>query len=329
MKRSLLALAVLGAFAGAASAQSTVTLYGRVDLSAAKNIGSKNKDIQNGSGSRLGFRGVEDLGGGLQAFFNIEHRFNADTGTVTGESSAVNSNPATATPGQTPFWRGRSVVGLQGGFGRLTLGRDYGAAALAVELAADPWGWDTIANQATITTGGVLDWIWINNAVTYNASFGGFAFAAQVAEAQDNFAQQKRPTAFALSYGAGPIYAALGISNQAGQNDRWNTGLIQYDLGFFKPGFFFGSGKNNLNQKIQSYMLTATAPIGGGEFRASYGQLKNKDVPPGVDGVLSKRLALGYHYALSKRTTIYTDYANEKKVPTQKNGYDVGIKHNF
>ena len=80
MKKSLLALAVLGAFAGAASAQSTVTLYGRVDLSFAKNIGSEDKDIHNGSGSRLGVRGVEDLGGGLKALFQIEHRFNADTG---------------------------------------------------------------------------------------------------------------------------------------------------------------------------------------------------------------------------------------------------------
>ena len=99
MKKSLLALAVLGAFAGAASAQSSVTLYGRVDLSLAKNIGSDAKGVQNGSGSRLGFRGVEDLGGGMKAIFNIEHRFNADTGELTNAAK---------------FWQGRSIVGLEG-----------------------------------------------------------------------------------------------------------------------------------------------------------------------------------------------------------------------
>ena len=66
MKKSLLALAVLGAFASAASAQSSVTMYGRVDLSVGKPIGTANKGLFNGSGSRLGMRGVEDLGGGLK-----------------------------------------------------------------------------------------------------------------------------------------------------------------------------------------------------------------------------------------------------------------------
>ena len=64
MKKSLIALAALGAFAGAASAQSSVTLYGRVDLAVGKGVGTANKTINNGSGSRFGVRGVEDVGGG-------------------------------------------------------------------------------------------------------------------------------------------------------------------------------------------------------------------------------------------------------------------------
>ena len=80
MKKSLLALAVLGAFAGAASAQSSVTLYGRLDLSVNKGVGQTAKNLSNGSGSRFGVRGSEDLGGGMSALFNLEHRFDADTG---------------------------------------------------------------------------------------------------------------------------------------------------------------------------------------------------------------------------------------------------------
>lgn len=319
MKRSLLALAVLGAFASAASAQSSVTLYGRVDLSAVKPIGTDAKAIANGSGSRLGVRGVEDLGGGLQAFFNLEHRLNADTGTVTAEAAFANSNPAT----QNPFWRGRSIVGLGGGFGRVTFGRDYGAAALAVELAADPWGWDTVATPAAITFGGSVDWIWINNAITYNGTFGGFNIAAQIAESNDNFAQQERPKSFALSYGAGPIYAAIGHTDQAGINDKWTTANLQYNFGFVKPGIFYGTGRNNADQKLKSWLLTAVAPVGAGEFRLSYGKLEVADVDA------SKLLSLGFHYALSKRTTIYTDFARQGIDIPNRTGYDVGIKHNF
>src|SRR5688500_13267011 len=87
MKKSLLALAVLGAFAGAASAQTNVTIYGVADVGIARTDsdapGSNatwglNSGIQ--SGSRLGFRGTEDLGGGLSAIFQLENGFNIDTG---------------------------------------------------------------------------------------------------------------------------------------------------------------------------------------------------------------------------------------------------------
>src|SRR3954466_15464328 len=76
MKKSLLALAVLGAFAGAASAQSSVTLFGVVDLSAnqIKNGGASTQTLQSNqlNSNRLGFRGIEDLGGGLKAGFWLE-----------------------------------------------------------------------------------------------------------------------------------------------------------------------------------------------------------------------------------------------------------------
>ena len=120
MKKSLLALAVLGAFAGVASAQSSVTLYGRVDLSAGKGAGVEQNSLANGSGSRFGVRGVEDLGGGLQALFNIEHRYNADTGAQTNGAR---------------FWTGRSLVGLQGGFGQIVFGR-----RATVSLISNAWG---------------------------------------------------------------------------------------------------------------------------------------------------------------------------------------------
>ena len=128
MKKSLLALAALTAFTGAVSAQSNVTMYGRIDLSVNKGVGTTDKTISNGSGSRLGLRGSEDLGGGMAAIFNIEHRFNADTGV----------------DGSGRMWSARSLVGLKGNFGQVTLGREYTTAFLGSQLINDPWGWDTV-----------------------------------------------------------------------------------------------------------------------------------------------------------------------------------------
>lgn len=205
MKKSLIVLAVLGAFTSVASAQSSVTIYGRVDLSVNKPVNSKSKGITNGSGSRLGFRGVEDLGGGLSAFFNVEHRFDADTGGSQNfpagnagcEAGAVPCAATDKTNGFNRFWGARSIVGLQGGFGKITLGREYTTAFLGSQLIADPWGWDTVVsaipaldpgvntglNQAL--TGGNIARVRNDSSLTYNFSAAGFSLGAQIAEATD------------------------------------------------------------------------------------------------------------------------------------------------
>ena len=81
MKKTLIALAVLGSIAGVAQAQSSVTVYGKLDQGLRKVTDQKLK-LEQRSNSRLGFKGAEDLGGGLSAIFQFENRFNADDGTV-------------------------------------------------------------------------------------------------------------------------------------------------------------------------------------------------------------------------------------------------------
>lgn len=310
MKKSLLALAALTAFASAATAQSSVTLYGRVDLSVNKGIGSDAKSMSNGSGSRLGVRGTEDLGGGLSALFNVEHRFDADTGMITAQR----------------FWNGRSLVGLKGGFGQVVFGREYATSFLGTQLQGDPWGWDTIANQAGIT-GLSIAQVRYDSSVTYNIAAGGFSFGIQVAEATDALANRaSKPLNFNVAYAAGPLRAAFGYEKtglEAAENEKmWST-AVSYDLGFMKPGFYYGRGDKANGAEMKSWMLTATAPMGAGEFRASYGTLKANDTN------MSKRLAVGYHYSMSKRTTLYVDFARDGEANDNKSGYDVGIKHNF
>jgi predicted porin len=122
MKKSLLALAVLGSFAAAAQAQTSVTIYGVVDMSVMyqNKAGANNNSLfsmQSGtmSGSRLGFKGSEDLGGGLKANFQLEMGFSANTGAV---SATQQDNGGTGT-----LFSRISTVGLSGNFGSVNLGR--------------------------------------------------------------------------------------------------------------------------------------------------------------------------------------------------------------
>ena len=315
LKKLALAAAVT-ALAVPAMAQSQVTVYGRVDLSLAQQgDAADDKEMRNGSGSRLGFRGVEDLGGGLKAFFQMEHRFNANDGDL---SSAA-------------FWHGKSLVGLEGGFGRVWLGRDETPAYLLGQTVADPWGTDTVAGNADIVRGGIGKQRY-NSSVNYAYSMSGISFGAQFGEADKNASgdSEDRPYSFGLGYKAGALQLGFGYENPSDKDDNWLTLYAGYNFGVAKVGAFFGTGNDTNDNKRQAYLLSATAPLAGGEFRASYGQLKNKDA---ANGILRKQFGLGYHYPLSKRTTVYVDLVNKKRdnqnPANEKTGYDVGIKHNF
>ena len=318
MKFKAVSLAALTLLAGAAQAQSSVTVYGRVDLSVAQQADAvDNKEIRNGSGSRLGFRGVEELGGGLRAVFQLEHRFNANDGSQS----------------TTRFWEGKSIVGLEGGFGRVVLGREENPAFTYSQWVADPWGADTVASNGSIVNGRIGSTRY-SNSINYRYAANGLSVGAQIAEATANLPNgggaDDRPYSLGAGYRTGAWTFGAGFENPADKDDRWATVNASYDFGIAKVGALVGSGKNVNAQKVQAYLVTATAPVAGGELRGSYGQLKNKDV---ADGVLDKQFALGYHYALSKRTTVYADIVNERRdnlpADREKTGYDLGIKHNF
>lgn len=347
MKRSLLALAVLGTFAGAASAQSSVTIYGIVDLDVQKsNDGLSNNPgapgraaagvpltnrsawtMQQGANSRLGFRGVEDLGGGLSAFFDIQHRFNADTGGL--------SEPTT-------FWQAKSVVGLKGGFGTITLGRDY-IVAFWPALAGDPWGWDTVGqmgrrytfaayaardNRATGDTAGTSR---NSNQIAYTTpSFGGFTATGAVALGEGSSPTFGRAIGFNAEYKGGPLYVGLGydrIDNlTAGGTDPSLIVLTgAYDLGVVRPTLLFAQSKSPTDVKTKSFVLGLTAPIGNGVLKAAAGFLR-----PDVDNTDGKKFSVGYFYNLSKRTAVYADVGSAKDDNLSRTtSFDLGIKHAF
>jgi predicted porin len=305
MTKTFITIAALAGMAGTALAQQ-VTVYGRVDLSIAQRPGQPdNLELRNGSGSRFGVRGVEDLGGGLRAVFGLEHRFDADTGEAA-----------------SPFWGGKSVVGLSGGFGTVTLGRDDNPAVKMVQEAADPWAGDTVAGNGNIYDGNIGSSRY-SNAVTYRGRFGGFEFGAQVTEGDG---LDDRPVNLALAYRAGPLYAAIGHDNPGNADDQWTSVMARYDLGGITVSGLYGTGTDRNDLDVDAWLLALTARLGGGQLRASVGQRENEGVADDY-----KQFGLGYHYPLSKRTTVYADVVNVDPVGAGRNktGYDVGIRHNF
>lgn len=351
MNKSVLACAVISAVCGVAHADgSSLTLYGRIDEAFNKPIGYTAKTSNTISGpynSRIGFMGTEDLGDGLKAMFVLEHRFNPDTGTIVAKHDT--------------FWYGRSVVGLDSPYGRILLGREYTPLYTLVGVPGSPWGADSLATNKVVSLGGnnaasngqqTVDPQRMNKSINYSISGAGITFQAQLANRANNDGtnsdvsnapksdNKRRPYSLAIAYGQGPIYAALGYTNPSDSKDKWTVATVSYNFDVVKLGVTYGTGRLSSavtaigGDKENVWDIYATAPAGSGEFRFSYGQVKDKD----ADVFIRKPLAVGYYYNMSKRTHLYADYIRDSAsydstrttgVQYNKNAYELGIRHDF
>ena len=330
MKKSLIALAVLAA-SGAAMAQSSVTLYGVADAAVTHVNGDDNwTGLDSGANktSRLGFRGVEDLGGGLKANFVLEGGFNLDAGD--GKSGG-------ATDSGFQFKR-QSTVGLAGNFGEVRLGREL-TAAFNATARYDVFGSVGIARSQLWEDGKNLDTTTfadpyyyttnqrVSNAITYvSPDFSGFKVAANYGFGE--VAGENRDGRYfggGLTYDNGPLSLGLGaerLNSGAGAamqsqstNDitAWSLGG-SYDLGVAKllAAYRQSTAKDvailgaTSDLKNRGYMLAVTAPVGPGLVRAAYNRYEAKF--DGEKGV-TDQFGLGYVYNLSKRTSVYGTYA--------------------
>ena len=349
MKRSLLALAILGAFAGAASAQSSVTVYGKIDVGGVLDsgvispAGAHSVRISSGvtGGTRLGFRGVEDLGGGLQAKFVAETGFCADS----------NVGAANFCTGGNNFMGRQAYVGLSGGFGSTTLGRQYTPAFINL-TTIDPFG-TGYAGQTTnlfdsdsSSAGNPR----MNNAVIYstpNMSGFGASLAFGAGETTGNW-KAGRALGFSASYAAGPLYAGLAyhdVKDATGSmSGRKNINFGgTYDFGVATVHGLYQQTKSAAltagpYNDVTDWMLGASVPLGGGKVMASY--IKHNDKTAANKD--AAQLGVGYNYALSKRTSIYTALAhitnkngaiftvgNATEAGTGNQAFNLGLVHNF
>lgn len=355
MKQSLLGVALLTAV-GAVSAQSSVTLFGVVDTNLAigrGTIADRNQVSNSGNAtSRIGFRGIEDLGGGMSASFWLE----AGLATDDGQGNATNSNNQASGTGAAVAGRlglifnRRATVSLASSWGEVRLGRDYTPQYWNLYFA-DPFGNVGVGlpMPATYVFGGFTGSTAVraSNSIAYflPGNMGGFFGSVQYylgENPQNGAATEDDGTGggVRVGYSSGPIYASIatGRTNYAAGDVRQSNAVATYNFGVAKVGLQYSRDKNGpLTGK--GWLLGGWLPVGPGEFLASYSQYET-DAAGNPKG---KKLALGYVHNLSKRTALYTTLARVKNSGgattalngsvtgpnTSSNGLDIGIRHSF
>ena len=300
MKKSLIALAVLTSVAGVAQAQSSVSVYGVVDAYLVKDKGVTAKLESGGvSGSRLGFKGTEDLGGGLKANFLIEHGFNVDTGKMGKDGSTFNR---------------QAYLGLSGGFGEFKMGNVY-TAYDDISGATNPVFDSVLAPTAVWASTGYTSNPG-NNLYFSTASMGGVsaAFSTNVKEGGTGVSSVN------VQYNGGPVYAGFGYQKEGDTKFTRLNG--SYDLGAAKLLAGYGNVKAG-SAKTTDLSFGADVPLGA-NLTLSAGYASSK-----ADGAeRASGLGLGVAYSLSKRTTVYGGFLDTKNAgPDTRYGF--GLKHTF
>ena len=347
MKKLVMAAAVIGAFAGTAQAQTSVTLYGIADgdvrfdhtnIGTLKSVGSGGE-----SGSRWGIRGSEDLGGGLKANFIFEQGIDITDNSVpqgnigggaSGGFGGSSTQPHSST-GSRLFGR-IATVGLAGSFGELRFGRGYNPLFL-VQATADPFGAGFVSQVSNMY---VNNNIRNDNAIYYDTPrFSGVQLSGvyQFGESSTNspapaaVGQKKRGNdryGAGITYANGPIFAGAGYEQIKSNLDTYKVKTFDvaatYDFGIVKLHAIYWRTKNdNPNNNIlfgntvtlkeNVYTGGVTVPFGAWTFLGQYSYLKDKSVSNVINTDLGsptgKNFGAGFRYSLSKRTILYAGYS--------------------
>ena len=358
MKKSLIALAVLAA-SGAAMAQSSVTLFGIVDTAVGyvDNANAAGDSVyglstSGNATSRLGFRGVEDLGGGLKAGFWLEGEIFGDDGNAAGFN----------------FTR-RSTVSLMGGFGEVRMGRDLTpnySKTISYDLFGQTgigqfMGWrDWASNSdfgAAVPTADASNVRSSNMISYYTPNFGGLTAGLGYGFDEQTTGKAGRYVGGYVAYDNGPLSLAASYD----QRDLLVNGLVAGSAVLDRDTFTLG-GSYNLNvvklnaivqqskykalgesEKVNAYALGVSAPVGAGEVKLQYALYDNKIIES-----KAHHISLGYVHNLSKRTAVYgtvsyMDNKDDSNLGLQaknlstggpgrgesQTGVQVGIRHAF
>ena len=353
MKKSLIAIAALAA-AGAAAAQSSVTMYGQVNTgyeysktdittrgvkTTTKTTGFQNDQVKS---SRLGFKGEEALGNGLSATFALEMGFDSADGKFA--DSAFNR---------------KATVGLKGAFGEVRIGKDstpmneFDGSFKAIDRTT------TLAKQVA---GRDASWEGRPTGLFYNGSFSGFDVAAAIGNSStrvktDGVTTMKEDTAtygLGMGYngGAWAVGAAVQLDTEktlsgtlSGDVKTTNYGVgASYDFNVAKVYGQYEGGqyKNKASTVADKYSydqfaVGVSAPFGATTLSAEYAYNKAKDTAGAVSTKYKGNVfAVQAEYAFSKRTSLVAragQVANWKNKTTNDKSstqeYTVGLRHKF
>ncbi|MFT3718503.1 porin [Pseudorhodoferax sp.] len=336
---TIAAASLLAACLGqAAFAQSSVTIFGTVDLGMThlRNAGGSVTGLthSNANISRFGFRGTEDLGGGLAASFWLEAGYSPDTGAGPGPSGTNGLS-----------FNRRATVALSGRLGELRLGRDDSATFLNT-LIFDPFLTNGVGGTNAFVMNGAP--IQISNAISYLTPAGLGGFYAQLQHARDEELNSRvgRYSGARLGWRQGAVHVSAAIGDLQGattaQDVRIRNAAASYDFGVAQPMLLWASEKRG-GVELRALQLGVKVPVGVGEVRAQFSRYDTS----GSDADWRK-FAVGYGHNLSKRTQLYATYArlwnsdgSQRAIAPQgltaptntlggnATGYELGIRHFF
>ena len=366
MKKITLAALIFGAFTATAQAQSSVTIYGMVDAGIVSEHGGKAGAVEKitsgvGGQSRLGFKGVEDLGNGLSTIFVLESGFKIDDGTQDTSGSLFNR---------------QALVGLSSKeAGTVTLGRQNTPWYNTLTTVADPFGANYAGSAKNLLPAGGSN-TRTSNTLQYStpvvAGFSGDAAYSAGEQAGDNNAG--RQWGADVQYKQGPLIvrAAYSVRNAdvstgaattaipaVGHGNGKNTLIAaNYDFKVVKAYLAYGADKGYNSSPLPTaaaYTTTALAAVGSTDSRDL---LVGATAPVGDNGTVlasyikkddrmalnrdADQYAIGYSYALSKRTSAYLMYAhiknkngagytvgNNNEAGSGNTAYNIGLHHVF
>lgn len=364
MKKLHVALAVAGALTGSAYAETNVEIYGVVDMGFVRDMGTvaglqtaatppvpirpAGNKLTSGaqSGTRLGFKGSEDLGNGLKGLFVLETGIAADTGGFN--------------QGNQAFAR-QSFIGVQGDFGTVALGRQYTPYFLTLSQVGDPFAAGLAGNAQNLmlppgvpsglpaatdpaTVGAEADRaIRMNNAIKYTTAIWN-GVSAEIAYGFGEItgtSRANRVMTGSVGYSANALNVRLAYYRKDNRTDtdKLESVLLaaNYDFG---PAKIFAAYADNdwFVGKSRDLLIGATVPFGPHNFIASYIKKTGRGAADGID---PNQWALGYTYSLSKRTNLYAAYGhinndgatytvgNNSENGTGNKAFNLGVRHTF
>ena len=309
MNKKLVALTLSALAAGVASAQTAnVTLYGIIDtylaserIGGAGAVAARSTTVVQGgglSGSRWGLRGSESLGGGMNAIFTLESGFASDSGAL-GQGGLL-------------FGR-RAFVGLNGGFGTVTIGRDYSPNFFVMCNSDDTFGGCLTGFSAVANMGGFYaNTLRQNNQVKYNTpNMGGItASVAWSLGEVPGTSSGSRTIGGNVEYKNGPIYVGVGFSDlknpAATASQKQFIFGATYNFGVAYAGVTYMENKSEAGVKTKPLIASVTVPFGAARIGLQLAQAKRDG------GDKQSSFGLLGEYDLSKRTEVYGVYVQCK-----------------